>query len=845
MAIKSNSYDISGLDYVFDPYGLIGEDDDQNHIRFSASELLAGKTWGLVVNATSNEFTGSTEFTWANIPAGAQVFVDPQADNFHVFIRDETQSIIGSMVIEDWKSSWPSAANFNNFDELLDHPLNSLTLVTKESIVSDKLLNYPYVNSSELPAPAGELNDEYNTFHLDVFLTINSIDPQTYNFSHTLEELTYTGSEYLESLASGPNPTTFIGPDNKEGLWYDSIAYYWQEGPIVVDFNNFEVTKTAYGTKDDFRDFGGVAIDGTNLGDTFIGVHSKGHAWGHAGDDWFYDINSNGNINTGVGADFVDAANSINDGSGDITIKIEIDGKWSSGYSAVNVGSDNGTIATDERVDISGYAKIEDTIIGSQNANVHLRLQDWDKFITEKGIVLALDDRFSNQHSEVDASEAGRLVNLSSISTSTANDIIDLTSSNFSAVNKDLRVEAYAGNDVIWGSDANETIIGGDGNDTIFGGAGSNELTGGEGADLFEFTASSINDSITDYSFSQGDTLRFYLREDGSDAENNFTADGNTLSWGGVSVTFLNVSNLSDIRVQKKVIGDDQIEETVLFETVNGAAVNGTAVKGPLSNALVGLDYNFNGLIDDEEPNIRSSVDGSFNLVDTRNEDFDLVVVTDGLTIDTSSGAVLENVILSAPKGASVVTPLTTIANESNLSSAEITSVLGLDAIDIFDFNPFSPQADEAAALSVEVVSHQIMNIIQPAAALLDESGSANGYAQAVKAFGEMLLIKDSVGSVISLSDLSFIEDFLAQTGENDQSVLTAIAESIKNVNSHIESVTALNSNESMVAFALGSTLLGQINQALEHGQSGSIDTVSTYVVVDVADDLPNPIDII
>jgi len=137
------------------------------------------------------------------------------------------------------------------------------------------------------------------------------------------------------------------------------------------------------------------------------------------------------------------------------------------------------------------------------------------------------------------------------------------------------------------------------------------------------------------------------------------------------------------------------------------------------------------------------------------------------------------------------------------------------------------------------------MNIIQPAAALLDESGSANGYAQAVKAFGEMLLIKDSVGSVISLSDLSFIEDFLAQTGENDQSLLTAIAESIKNVNSQIESVTALNSNETMVAFALGSTLLGQINQALEHGQSGSIDTVSTYVVVDVADDLPNPIDII
>ena len=538
MAISSNSYDISSLDYVFDPYGLIGGDDDQNHVRFSASELLAGKTWGLVVNATSNEFTSSTELPWTDLPAGIQVFNDTASGDFHVFVRDETQSIIGTMVIEDWKSSWPAAADLNNFDELLNHPLNSITFVTKEFVISDKMLNYPYANSSELPAPAGDLNDEYNNFHLDTFLNITSIDPQTYNFSYTLEELTYTGSEYLENIAPGPNPTTFIGPENKEGVWHDSIAYRGQEGPIVVDFNKFEVTKTAYGTKDDFKDFGGVVIDGTNLGDTFIGVHSEGYAWGLAGDDWFYDINSNSNINTGLGADFVDSASSINDGSGDINVRIEIDGKWSSGYSVVNVGSENGTIGTDERIDIFGYAKIEDTIVGSQNANVHLRLQDWDEFITEKGIVLALDDRFSNQHSEVDASEAGRLVNLSSISTSNANDIIDLTSTNFSAGSKDLRIESYAGNDVIWGSDANETIIGGDGNDTIFGGAGSNTLTGGAGADLFEFTASSVNDTISDYSFEQGDTLRFYLREDGSDAENNFTADENTLSWGDVSVTF-------------------------------------------------------------------------------------------------------------------------------------------------------------------------------------------------------------------------------------------------------------------------------------------------------------------
>jgi len=510
MAINSNSYDISSLDYVFDPYGLIGEDDDQNHIRFSAGELLAEKSWGLVVNVTSNEFTSSTELPWDDLPAGIQVFTDRASGDFHVYVRDETQSIIGSMVIEDWKSSWPAAADLNSFDELLDHPLNSITFVTKEFVVSDKFLNYPYADSSELPVPTGELTNDYTMFHLDTFLNITSIDPQTYNFSYTLQDLTYTGSEYVENIASGPNPTTFVGPDNKEGAWHDSIVYKGQEGPIVVDFNNFEVTKTAYGTKDDFKDFGRVIIDGTNLSDTFIGVHSEGHAWGLAGDDWFYDINSNSKINTGLGADFVDSASSINDGSGDINVRIEIDGKWSSGYSVVNVGSENGTIGTDERIEIFGYAKIEDTIVGSKNANVHLRLQDWDEFITEKGIVLVLDDRFSNQHSEVDASEAGRLVNLSSISTSNANDIIDLTSTNFSAGDKDLRVQAHAGNDVIWGSDANETISGGDGNDTIFGGAGSNTLTGGAGADEFQFTMTSTNDSVTDFNAAEGDTLKFF-----------------------------------------------------------------------------------------------------------------------------------------------------------------------------------------------------------------------------------------------------------------------------------------------------------------------------------------------
>ena len=66
------------------------------------------------------------------------------------------------------------------------------------------------------------------------------------------------------------------------------------------------------------------------------------------------------------------------------------------------------------------------------------------------------------------------------------------------------------GNDTIWGSDANETLNGGNGDDELFGGAGVNELIGGSGADEFQFTKTSANDTIAEFSISDGDTLKFF-----------------------------------------------------------------------------------------------------------------------------------------------------------------------------------------------------------------------------------------------------------------------------------------------------------------------------------------------
>ncbi|WP_235891524.1 calcium-binding protein [Thalassobius litoralis] len=113
------------------------------------------------------------------------------------------------------------------------------------------------------------------------------------------------------------------------------------------------------------------------------------------------------------------------------------------------------------------------------------------------------DDYIGNQ-------STARFANIEEIRGMGGNDIIDLTSPDYSLAGMGLYIDGGAGNDVIWGSDANESISGGNGDDTIFGGMGTDVLTGGAGADVFEFTRTSTNTSVTDFEISEGDTLRFY-----------------------------------------------------------------------------------------------------------------------------------------------------------------------------------------------------------------------------------------------------------------------------------------------------------------------------------------------
>jgi Ca2+-binding RTX toxin-like protein len=213
---------------------------------------------------------------------------------------------------------------------------------------------------------------------------------------------------------------------------------------------------------------------------------------------------SDGNdvISGGDGADLILA------GAGDDTIVVGGSQTFSSSYKAVNTSSTK-QVGTGDKVTLEGMLRVEDVIDGGADTDTIE--------LGEGNVALFLHDAFSGFHSSVQLSSdstgeqsKARLENIEKITGSDGNNIIDLTSPDYSLAEQSIEVDGGLGSDIIWGSDADEIIIGGDGDDELFGGAGTNALTGGAGADEFQFTMTSENDSVTDFNAAEGDTLKFF-----------------------------------------------------------------------------------------------------------------------------------------------------------------------------------------------------------------------------------------------------------------------------------------------------------------------------------------------
>ena len=142
-------------------------------------------------------------------------------------------------------------------------------------------------------------------------------------------------------------------------------------------------------------------------------------------------------------------------------------------------------------------------------------------------------------------------------------------------------------------------------------------------------------------------------------------------------------------------------------------SVNGVISKGPLSNALVFLDLDGDNVLDSNEQSVRTDANGNFSIRSTASA-YKIVALTDDSTVDTSSGATLSGVMLTAPKGAAVVSPTSTLMAEGGLTADEVAKVLSLpDGVDPLTFNPYGDGVDAAEALAVEKISQQIIMVRQ------------------------------------------------------------------------------------------------------------------------------------
>lgn len=264
----------------------------------------------------------------------------------------------------------------------------------------------------------------------------------------------------------------------------------------------------------------------------------------------------------------------------------------------------------------------------------------------------------------------------------------------------------------------------------------------------------------------------------------------------------------------------------------SAVTVSGAVVKGPLENALVFLDYDNDGVKDAGEPEVRTDADGNYS-ISTTNTNYSIVAMTDGSTVDASSGAVLSGVTLKAPKGAGVVTPTTTLMEETGISAAQVATALGLpDGVDPLTFNPYADGVDADKALAVEKAAQQVMNAIKSVSAAAEGSGAGadDAFAAALKSVADVLQDKVNANDTLDLTDSTDLDAIGTKATSNVVSILDGAQRTafdnalidtktaLKNVNDTIASVTDLTSDASKNAFSTAGVLADQVKVAASGG---------------------------
>ena len=273
--------------------------------------------------------------------------------------------------------------------------------------------------------------------------------------------------------------------------------------------------------------------------------------------------------------------------------------------------------------------------------------------------------------------------------------------------------------------------------------------------------------------------------------------------------------------------------------------INGNLIKGPLKGAIAFIDSNGNNLPDAGETQITTDEFGFYTL-SSGSATSRVVAVTGPGTVDMSSGAVVAEMTLSAPAGASVITPLTTLLDGSgDLSPEELKASLGL-TVDPLTFNPFAEGVDAGQAVAAEKAAQQIATVLTTVAAI--GGGDATAFTETVKAIAAKF---DNQTAVVDMTTSAFVGDVLdtavaavnaASSGADiviSAANKTTLTNSVVNVNKVLETTLVSGANLSSSAIKNALATVSQftdsvaliddftVNTALSTGGFDNLATVT------------------
>lgn len=241
--------------------------------------------------------------------------------------------------------------------------------------------------------------------------------------------------------------------------------------------------------------------------------------------------------------------------------------------------------------------------------------------------------------------------------------------------------------------------------------------------------------------------------------------------------------------------------------------LTGRVIKGPLANAQVFFDVAGTRTLA-----TTTDANGNYAIAARLQPagDYKFVVVSTEDTVDTSTGKIYSGT-LSAPSGASVVTPITTLVAETGLEAAGIAEKLGLSG-DVLNFDTYADGVDTTTAAQFESKAIQINNIVTTLQAAAEASGiTAAKASEITNAAIENIFASVEEGNVVDLTSTEVINNLQGNVQTSLADVDGANTAVFTNTMTKVTaSLAATNNSVNLAATIEGASLESLVASATE-----------------------------